>query len=108
MFAKNNMIITIYENNFLICDVKKKVINKVKDALKTKFHMSDPGPVSLYLEMTFTRDCTNEILCLSQQAHLDKIFKNHGIWECKVVVMPIDRSLTLSLKNYQATDVVRT
>ena len=70
--------------------------------------MSDLGPVSFYLGMAVIRDRGNKILCLGQQAYLEKIFKDHGMWECKAVAVPMDRNLTLSLQDYQANDVFRT
>ena len=108
VFAKDDMIIAIYVDNLLICGAERKEINKVKDALKAKFHMSDLGPVSFYLGMAVTRDRGNKILRLGQQAYLEKILKDHGMWECKAVAVPMDGNLTSSLQNYQATDVFRT
>lgn len=65
MFAKDDMIIAIYVDNFFICGAEKKEINKVKDALKTKFHMFDLRPVSFYLGRAVTRNSANKILRLS-------------------------------------------
>lgn len=73
IFAKKDMIIAIYIDDFLIRDAEKKEINKVKEALKAKFYMSDLGPVSFYLGMAITWDCANQILRLGQQAYLEKI-----------------------------------
>lgn len=102
------MIIAIYADNLFICGAEKKKINKVKDALKAKFHMFDLGTVSFYLGMAVTRDRINIILCLSQEVYLENFFKDYGIWEYKAVAVPINRSLTLSLQDYQATEVFRT
>ena len=97
VFAKDDMIIAIYVDDLLICGAERKEINKVKDALKAKFHMSDLGPVSFYLGMAVTRDRANKILCLSQEAYLNKFLKDHRIWGYKAVAVPIDGSLTLLL-----------
>lgn len=102
------MIFAIYVDDLLICGAERKEINKVKDALKAKFHMSDLGPVSFYLGMAITRDRANKILRLSQETYLEKILKDYGMWECKAIVVPMDGSLTSSLQDYQATDVFRT
>lgn len=91
------MIITIYVDDLLIYNVEKNTINRVKDASKAKFYMSDLGSISFYLGRVVTQDCENKILCLGPQAYLEKILKNHGMWEYKMVVILIDGSLTLSL-----------
>lgn len=54
VFAKEDMIIAIYVDDLLICGAARQEINKIKDALKAKFHMSDLGPVSFYLGMAVT------------------------------------------------------
>lgn len=60
------MIITIYIDDFFICDVARLEINKVKNVLKAKFQISDLAPVSFYLDMAVTRYCANCIFCLGQ------------------------------------------
>lgn len=102
------MIIAIYVDDLLICGAERKEINKVKNALKAKFHMSDLEPVLFYLGMAITRDRANKILRLGQRAYLKKIIKDHGMWEYKAVAVPMDGSLASSLQNYQAIDVFRT
>lgn len=94
------MIIAIYIDNFLIYGAKKKEINKIKDAFKAKFYMSNLGPVSFYLGIAVTQDHVNKILSLGQKTYLEKILKDHRIWECKAITVPIDRILTLLLQDY--------
>ena len=108
VFVKNDMTVAIYVDDFLICNAERKEINKVKDALKAKFLMSNLGPVSVYLGIDITRDHAKKILRLGQQAYLEKIFKDHGMWQCKAVAVPMDGSLTSSLQDYPDTDVFRT
>ena len=98
------MIIAIYIDDFLICDAEKKEINNVKEALKAKFHMSDLRSVLFYLRMAVTRDCANHILCLTQQAYLEKILQDHEMWDCKAVAVPMDGSFTTKAQDYQAMD----
>ena len=102
------MIIAIYVDDLLICGAARQEINKVKDALKAKFHMSDLRPVSFYLGMAVTQDSANRILCLGQQAYLEKILQYHGMWDCKASAVPMDIILTASSQDYQATDIFRT
>lgn len=79
LFTKDDIIIAIYIGDFLICDIERKEINKVKDAFKAKFHMSNLGPVLFSFEMAVTQYHANKIFCLGQQAYLVKILKDHGI-----------------------------
>lgn len=97
------MIIAIYVNNFLICSAEKKEINNIKEALKLKFHMSDLGLVSFFLEMTLTQDCANQILGLGQQVYIKKILQDHGMWDCKAVAVLMNGALFATLPDYQAT-----
>ena len=102
------MIIAIYVDDFLICGAEKKEINNVKKTLKAKFHMFDLGSVSFYLGMAVTWDRANRIFCLRQQVYLEKIFQDHGMWDCKAVVVSIDGTFTITAQDYQATDSFQT
>lgn len=64
VFAKKDMIITIYVDNLLICNAKRQEIHKLKDVMKAKMYISDLGSVSFYLKMAVTWDRANLILCL--------------------------------------------
>ena len=79
MFAKDDIIIAIYIDNLLICGAEKKVINKVKNALKAKFHMSDLEPVVFLFEIAVTQDCINQIFCFSQEIYLEKNLKDYEL-----------------------------
>lgn len=51
IFVKKDTIIIIYLDNLLIYDAEKKYINKIKNVLKSKFHMSDLRLVLFYLRI---------------------------------------------------------
>lgn len=70
--------------------------------------MSDLGPVLFYLGMAVTRDRATQIFCLGQQAYLENILQDHGMWDCKAVAVLIDGVLSASPQDYQATDNLRT
>ena len=70
--------------------------------------MSDLGLVSFYLGMAVIRDRANRILRLGQQAYLEKILQDHGMWDCKASAVPMDSVLTASSQDYQATDSFQT
>lgn len=58
--------------------------------------------------MAVTRDQVNQILCLEQQAYLEKILQDHGMWDCNAVAVLMDGVLSASPQDYQATDSFRT
>ena len=104
VFVKEDMIIAIYVNDLFICSVERKEINNIKKALKPKFHMSDLRLVSFYFGMAITRNCANRILFLGQKAYLEKILQDHGMSDCKAVVVPMDGTITATAQDYQAMD----
>lgn len=60
------MIIPIYVDHFLIYNAQKKAINRFKDALKTKYYMSDLRLISFYLGIAVSQNRENKIVCFSQ------------------------------------------
>lgn len=54
VFAKKDMIIVIYVDDFPICDAERKEINNIKNACKAKFYISDLEFVLFYLGIAVT------------------------------------------------------
>lgn len=94
------MIINVYVNNLERCGIEKKEINKVKDVFKAKFYMSDLRLVLFYLGMAITQDHANKIIRFSQEVYLEKLLKGYRMWDYKAIVVPIDKSITLSRQDY--------
>jgi len=51
MFVQNNVIITVYVDDFLLVEKNKSAIQNVKQCLNDMFKMSDLSFVFYYLDM---------------------------------------------------------
>ena len=58
--------------------------------------------------MTVTQNRHQRQLQLSQPAYLERDFKEHSIWDCKPVVVPMDTHLSVAKTGYEATNTFRT
>ncbi len=57
--------------------------------------------------MTVTRNQHQSQLQLSQPPYFERVLKEHGIWDCKPVVVPMDTHLSVADTGYQATNTFR-
>ena len=81
---------------------------EIKKALNKRFRMIDLGTCTFYLGMTVTRDRPQRVLRLGQSAYLEKILRDHNMWESKPVATPIDGKLVAPEPGYKAPDKLRT
>lgn len=81
VFSRGHYYIAVYVDDLLIIGPDPAEIQKIKEALKLKFQMSDLGEVNYYLGMSIRRDRTNKRIFLSQRAYLEKILKEFNFWE---------------------------
>ena len=91
VFAKEGLIIAIYVDDLLVTGASLDQIKAAKASLNKEFHMSDLGPCTFYLGMTVTRDRRNRRLSLCQAAYLEKVLREHNMWECKAAPTPMDK-----------------
>ena len=92
IFAKERVIVSIYVDDLKITGSSPSEIRCIKQALSERFQMVDLGPISYYLGISITRDRPNRILRLSQQAYLEKVLRDHGMWETNPVAQPRGRT----------------
>lgn len=104
IFAKDGTIVSIYVDDLKITGSSMTDINFLKQALSKRFQMVDLGPISYYLGISITRDRPNRILRLSQQTYLEKVLRDHGMWESKPVATPMEGRLEAGPEGFQATD----
>ena len=104
----HNIIIAIYVDDVFIASPSPVEIIRAKSILKANFKMVELGPCTYYLGMTVTRNRPQKTLQLGQQAYLERVLKQHGMWECKPVAVPMDTRLTTAETGYQSTEVFRT
>jgi TfoX/Sxy family transcriptional regulator of competence genes len=95
VFIKGDIIIAVYVDDLLILGSKKNEIQKVKEALSSRFQMKDLGPCQYYLGMKVTRDRANRILRLGQRTYAEKILRDFGMADCKPAATPMETSLNI-------------
>lgn len=76
--------------------------------LNSKCRMVELGPCTYYLGMTVTRNRQQRQIQLSQPAYLERVLREHSMWECKKVVVPMDTHLSVAETGYEATNTFRT
>ena len=81
VFVKEGVIVAIYVDDLIITGPSSSEIQHVKKMLSDEFSMVNLGPINYYLGMTITRDRANRILRLGQQAYLEKVLRDHGMWD---------------------------
>lgn len=90
VFASGKVIIAICVDDLLITGPHKTDVQNGKQMLSQRFKMTDLGPTHYYLGIGIERDRGHRALHLSQKAYLEKVMKDHGMWECKPVATPMD------------------
>ena len=85
VFANGKVIIAIYVDDLLITSPHKTDVQNGKQMLSQRFKITDLGPTHCYLGIGIERDRRHRTLHLSQKADLEKVLKDHGMWECKPV-----------------------
>ena len=96
VFSNGKVIIAIYVDDLLITGSDRELINKAKAALHKRFQMTDMGPLAYYLGMGVQRDRQQRMLYLSQKAYLEKVIRDHGMWESNPMTTPMDSTTRLT------------
>ena len=92
---KDGTLIALYVDDVLITGPSKEAIQKVKDALNRRFYMTDLGACCYYLGMTVTRNRQQRTLRLGQEAYIEKVLRDFGLWECKEIATPMETTCHL-------------
>ena len=71
--------VALYVDDVLVTGPNRAEIQRIKDTLKVRFHMTDLGPCAYYLGMIVTRDRANRMIRLGQAAYMERILREHGI-----------------------------
>ena len=103
VFSNGKVIIAIYVDDLLIAGPDKKFIRQAKEALHKRFQMTDIGPLAYYLGMGVTRDRQQRTLHLSQKAYLEKVIRDHGMWESNAMSTPMDSNTRLTASDAEYT-----
>jgi hypothetical protein len=111
VYVKEDTIIATYVDDLLIVSPKISDILAVKTALSKQFSMTDLGECSYYLGMTIRRNRANRLIYLGQRAYVEKVLKDHGLWNnVKTAAVPMNPGTKLvpSATGYHASDTLRT
>jgi Reverse transcriptase (RNA-dependent DNA polymerase) len=108
VFTKGYIYLAVYIDNLLIVGPDKGKIQKIKDALSKRFQMTDLGPYTYYLGISVRRDRLTRSLWLYQKGYIKKVLREFSMWECKLVITPIDTNkLEPSKEGFTATELDR-
>lgn len=109
VFTKNGTLLAIYVDDLIITGPSSTHIATLKHALSDHFHMANLGPCIYYLGMVISRDRPHRKLTLSQTAYIEKVLKDHSMFDCKPMDTPMatDSSLRKAEDGYQASAELR-
>ena len=66
-------------DNILVTSLDRDNIQRIKDALNAKFHITNLGACVYYLGITVTRDRINRIIRLRQASYVKRVLRDNGI-----------------------------
>jgi hypothetical protein len=75
-------LVALEVDDVLVTGPAKVEIQRVKDTLNQRFHMTDLGPCSYHLGMTVNRDRQNRIIRQGQEAYDKRFLKQYSIQNC--------------------------
>ncbi len=74
----------------LIVGLSITEIQAIKQALGTRFNLSDLGSCHYYLGMSVRRDKPQRALFFGQRGYIERTLPDFRMWDAKPVVTPID------------------
>ena len=77
------IILSLYVDDLLIAINYKKLIDVTKKWLSSNFEMKDLGEGSYVLGVKILRDCSKQLLGLSQETYIKKMLQRYHMHDCK-------------------------
>jgi len=105
MFVQNDVIITVYVDDFLLVEKNKSAIQNVKQCLNNTFKMSDLSPVSYYLDMKVKQNCAEHMICLTQTAYINKVLQTFQQSQTVSVNTSMNSDAVLMKKSITQADI---
>jgi len=105
MFVWNNVIITVYVDDFLLVKKNKSAIQNVKQCLNDMFKMSDLSSVLYYLDMKVKWNCTECTIGLTQTAYINKVLQTFQQLQTISVNTFINSDVELMKKSITQADI---
>ena len=91
-----NMIIMVYVDDIQIIAPTMDQVFQVKKMLSSKFETKDLGPAAYFLGIRIERNRQKRTLTLTQDATIQRVLKQFGMSQCKVVNTPMGKSTDMS------------
>ena len=90
------MIIVIHVDDCTIAGNSQKLIDDCKAKVKSRYAMTDLGPISWVLGIKITRNLDDRTLGLSQTSYIDSILNRFNFADMKPVSTPMDPTIRYS------------
>ena len=98
-------IIAIYIDDITVATKSMKTINKVKDALKASYEMTNLGEITWILGMHITHDCKAGWIALSQEKFIKEVLERFGKSDIRPISTPALANEHLTKLTSPETDV---
>jgi hypothetical protein len=98
--------LVVYVDDLLLAATSRKLMDKVKSKLKSRFRMHDLGPASFILGLEIKRDRKNRKITLSQRQYIDKVLERCGMSECSPLSTPMSHSARVTADDPDDNTVV--
>ena len=95
------IFLALYVNEILLATNDLNLLRDTKQFLSNNFDMKNLGNASYVLGIQIYRDCSKDILGLSQKGYIEKLLQRYNMQDCKLLDTPIAKGDKLSLSQYQ-------
>jgi len=96
--------VVLYVDDLLII-ANEGLIGQIRDQMKKRFRMHDPGSVSLYLSMNIERNREHHIIDIHQHSYIRTILAKFRMDESRPVAMPMAMKLHKRKPDEEACDL---
>jgi len=97
----------LYVDDILLATNDKGFLYVVKQFLSNRFDMKDMGYASYVIGIKIQRDRVCRILCLSQEAYINKVLESFQMKDCSSSVAPIVKGDRFHLEQCPKNDFER-
>ena len=106
--SETDMILILYVDNLLLLGEDHSKIEDVKRQLGKLYQIKDFGPTSFYLGIRITRDRTQWIIWIDQQAYIENTLKRFKLHDANNTKTPLLASVHLEKSETPATTETKT
>ncbi|KAJ9566256.1 hypothetical protein OSB04_002222 [Centaurea solstitialis] len=88
------IIVGVYVDDLDVTGTSLNIISKFKEAMSTKFDMTDLGVLTYYLGIEVYQ--RNEDIIITQTGYAKKVLKDAGMFDCNPTLVPMDPNVKFS------------